>query len=332
MPIEDKPMKKTKSTNSGGGFLAKLFRKNSKVNETAVEEKKPQVKCRKADGNIIGIRLGSIRNKNQVEEKTEIPIQCQCCQAVYCGSLKKNWSCNICGEVNQVDNTTNQTIVSNTSSGTVEYIIKSPIEAASDGLLIFCIDISGSMGLTEQLPSYSVLKLDLRQSDREEKNRKLLRELGMENETSLYNQYLPHESRNSSYVSRMECLQMAIDLQLDEVSKHHPHKKVMVVTFSSSVSIIGDGRNQTKATVPSNLLSNYDALFRLGKSYRTTNLRQVSSSKQTLADFIYDINEEGQTALGPALIVSCGIASQVQGSKIIVCTGKFEIVNTFIQS
>ena len=123
---------------------------------------------------------------------------------------------------------------------------------------------------------------------------------------------------------------MAIDLQLDEVSKHHPNKKVMVVTFSSSVSIIGDGRSQTKATVPSNLLNNYEALFRLGKSYRTTNLRQVSSSKQTLADFIYDINEEGQTALGPALIVSCGIASQLQGSKIIVCTGKFEFVNSFM--
>ncbi|KAG2378191.1 hypothetical protein C9374_008334 [Naegleria lovaniensis] len=189
-----------------------------------------------------------------------------------------------------------------------------------NGLLIFCIDISGSMGQTELLPSFSVLNLDMRKAQqKEEKTKRLLRELGLDTEVGVHNQYLPNESRQSSYVSRIECLSMAIDLQLEEISKENPNKRVLIVTFSDKVTIVGDGKFG-KATVPSNILNNFEALFKLGRSYRTSSLSPIYETKDALSEIVYSINEEGQTALIPAITVSLGIASQVQNSKVIVCT------------
>ena len=154
---------------------------------------------------------------------------------------------------------------------------------------------------------------------KEEKTKRLLRELGLDSEIGVHNQYLPNESRSSSYVSRIECLSMAIDLQLEEISKENPNKRVLIVTFSDKVTIVGDGKFG-KATVPSNILNNFEALFKLGRSYRTSGLSSIYETKDALSEIVYSINEEGQTALIPAITVSLGIASQVQNSKVIVCT------------
>ena len=43
-----------------------------------------------------------------------------------------------------------------------------------------------------------------------------------------------------TYVSRMQCVQAAIDNQLQDMSVTAPDRKVGVVTFNNEVTVIGD--------------------------------------------------------------------------------------------
>ncbi len=49
------------------------------------------------------------------------------------------------------------------------------------------------------------------------------------------------ESGNITYVSRLQCVQAAIDNQINEMAKGAPERKLGIVTFNHEVAIIGDG-------------------------------------------------------------------------------------------
>jgi len=44
-----------------------------------------------------------------------------------------------------------------------------------------------------------------------------------------------------TYVSRLQCVQSAIDSQLESMGKTNPDRKVGLVTFNNEVTVIGDG-------------------------------------------------------------------------------------------
>jgi hypothetical protein len=60
------------------------------------------------------------------------------------------------------------------------------------------------------------------------------------------NQWLPSEKRNANYLSRLECMQSAINLQLEEIQAQFPSKKVALIAFNDDVIVIGDGREKPK--------------------------------------------------------------------------------------
>ena len=47
--------------------------------------------------------------------------------------------------------------------------------------------------------------------------------------------------QNVTYVSRLQCVQAAIDSQLSEMSIGAPDRKIGLVCFNNEVTIIGDG-------------------------------------------------------------------------------------------
>jgi hypothetical protein len=93
------------------------------------------------------------------------------------------------------------------------------------------------------------------------------------------------------------------------------------VTFDNEVNIVGDGK-QVPETVVGDKLYNYDILQQIGiengqKLISTT----VKDSAETLIKKFEQLKESGKTALGPALLISIGLASKgKQGSKVILCT------------
>lgn len=49
-------------------------------------------------------------------------------------------------------------------------------------------------------------------------------------------------------------------------------------------------------------------------------LKSIAQTKAKLTERVYDLEEGGQTALGPAVVFALNIASKRQGSKIVICT------------
>lgn len=78
-------------------------------------------------------------------------------------------------------------------------------------------------------------------------------------------QKLNGESGNVTYVSRMQCVQAAIDNQIKDMSKVAPERKLGIVTFNHEVTIIGDGSKNPQVIAGDKLL-NYDFIIENGST------------------------------------------------------------------
>ena len=69
---------------------------------------------------------------------------------------------------------------------------------------------------------------------------------------------------NSTWISRMESLQAAVDTHLAKLVHSEPNKRVSIVTFSDDVTVMGDGR-MVPVTIAGDKLSNSKAVIDIGK-------------------------------------------------------------------
>lgn len=123
-----------------------------------------------------------------------------------------------------------------------------------------------------------------------------------------------------SYISRLDCVQAAIENQLESLSVTSPDSKVGLITFNDEVCIIGDG--SSVHTISGDYLNSSEAIYNILQSKHQSFLSvPIKSSKLILQEKVLNLNESGSTALGPALLSSILLASQSgSGSKVIVCT------------
>jgi hypothetical protein len=120
------------------------------------------------------------------------------------------WLCEFCGQVNAIDISPEEM----PQSAVVDYFVAPPVaESKEDSNIVFCIDISGSMGVTHELAG----KLKLKGSEKREKE---FRELGVRD------RYVPGQPTNVTYVSRLQCVQSAIESQIEKLAKEYPNKHV----------------------------------------------------------------------------------------------------------
>jgi hypothetical protein len=54
-------------------------------------------------------------------------------------------------------------------------------------------------------------------------------------------QFMSAADRNVTYVSRLQCVQSAIEQQISDMAKGAQQRKVGIVTFNNEVKVIGDG-------------------------------------------------------------------------------------------
>lgn len=125
------------------------------------------------------------------------------------------WPCEFCGHFNLVD-AAEEELPKATS---VDYLVSPPPpmtdKNAEISNIVFCIDISGSMCVTQEVPGIFKIKGSERR-DRENK------ELGVD---SGY-QYGPRDKKNVTHVSRLQCVQNAIESQIEKLAKDFPNKRV----------------------------------------------------------------------------------------------------------
>ena len=106
---------------------------------------------------------------------------------------------------------------------------------------------------------------------------------------------MPGQSRNVTYISRMQCVQAAVGAQLDVLARNHPNKRVGLVSFSNDVLITGDG-NQEAKVVAGDRLNDYDAVIASASECELQH--SIDETKDALAAKLNQLEENGATALG----------------------------------
>ncbi|XP_022105296.1 circularly permutated Ras protein 1-like [Acanthaster planci] len=272
--------------------------------------KKKKMVYRKADSNIVLLPLGNLANEPTVV--TGDPVLCGECQSVLShiskldhteaeGDGTRKWKCEFCSRVNEGLDIVEEEIPKEKS---VDYLLEAAPEKAAEGdadgasqlkvtgTLVYCIDISGSMAATTQI-------------------------------SALQSEWMALQGQGQGgpmYVTRLECMKMAVKRQLERYELEHPDKKIMLVTFSHDVTVYGDG-SQVPTTITGQKLKETAVLLREGQELAAQfNVRQLSESSSFLKAKVEGLNEGGSTALGPALAVSLGLLAKQPGSEIVLCT------------
>jgi len=93
-----------------------------------------------------------------------------------------------------------------------------------------------------------------------------------------------------------------------------------LVFYFEWIIFVGDGTRDEPLVIRGDKLNNAEDLVREAERELNNELKPVSQTKTNLTERVYDLEEGGQTALGPAVMFALNIASKRQGSKIVICT------------
>lgn len=129
-----------------------------------------------------------------------------------------------------------------------------------------------------------------------------------------------NENQNTTYVSRLQCVQASIESQIIAMKSENPHRKVGLVTFNNEVTVIGDGTEKEQIIAGDNL-SNFEYLKETGTKMASMMANPIEKTHETLINKLYNLEETGPTALGPALFTAISMAAQGSpGSIVNLCT------------
>ncbi|KYQ91296.1 type A von Willebrand factor domain-containing protein [Tieghemostelium lacteum] len=301
-----------------------------------------KTRVKKANTNVLVTDLGSIAKESTIA--TGDPIFCKHCQSAFSninqfediklkdGQTQKNiptagglqgniWKCEFCLTENEVFLVPQEI----PSSNIVDYILeqapmgqttnnnnndtKTVEKSKDESMVLFCIDTSGSMECTHQVPP------GFKKPSKQMKPNQF-DHYQQPNVFGGYHQ-LPKPQSVSNYITRLECVQIGIQSQLDDMETNHPNRKVGVVSFSEDVTVQGQGdRENTKITGAD--LNSIAALLEKGTGYEID--QPIVKTKTSIMEKVYAMSGSGSTALGPAITTCIAIASKQPGSKIVLCT------------
>mmetsp|Transcript_133412 Transcript_133412/g.426492 ORF Transcript_133412/g.426492 Transcript_133412/m.426492 type:complete len:1270 (+) Transcript_133412:62-3871(+) len=118
--------------------------------------------------------------------------------------------------------------------------------------------------------------------------------------------------------TRLQCVQTAVAQQLEVMERELPDCVVVLITFGAEVCIYTDGGNRSLVSQRAN--SCEADLVAKGQELAESCSEMVGGVGHRLRGIVAGLRVSGNTALGPALAVSIGLASGHAGSKIILCT------------
>ncbi|EFA75947.1 type A von Willebrand factor domain-containing protein [Heterostelium album PN500] len=281
-----------------------------------IKGKREKKLVKKANTNILNINLGTLSNEPTIA--TGDPLHCKGCDVIYShinnftevknpdGTTAKNiptgggvkdgvWTCEFCGEPTPF-NLDSQEIP---TSNIIDYVLEPApvtttttanentpmVEANPDSsLVVFCIDVSGSMQRTYDVPQ------------------------GV---------YLHGSKTKSNYISRLQCVQYGIEAQLETLEKDYPNRRIAIIAFNASVVVIGDGTGKP-ITIPSSDL--YDTQKLIDAGTKCTLDQPISKTRALLLKKVFAMDADGSTALGPGIAVAVGMTAAIPGSTIVLAT------------
>ncbi|KAH3747910.1 hypothetical protein DPMN_182345 [Dreissena polymorpha] len=272
-------------------------------------------KVRKGDTNIVTVKFDKLISPSGMHAGD--PQPCSSCGAILSniskletqeGDGNEVWTCEFCSTRNIVDIVPEEI----PAQADVTFMLEPALSTMTSGptgqdesLVVFCVDVSGSMCVTTEVPGH----IELRGAESLRRARLMNHERG--------DQYLPRQNRNVTYISRLQAVQAAIDHQLHEMNRAFPNRRVGLVTFSNEVTVYGDGKADPVSIVGDKLTKS-ETLREIADQQPFPD--SIKNSCQQLNKKLFELEEGGPTALGPALLVATAMAGKVRGSKVILCT------------
>lgn len=145
---------------------------------------------------------------------------------------KQIWTCEFCMATNEVDIDEEE----KPKTKNVNYIVEGAAQVMDkkaggkkDISVVFCVDQSGSMCVSQPVKGKHQIKND---------RTKDLQDLMKFSDGSIQTR---QNERNVTYVSRMQCLQAAIDQQITDMNNGAVDRKLGIVSFNNEVTVYGDG-------------------------------------------------------------------------------------------
>ncbi|XP_049923884.1 circularly permutated Ras protein 1 [Epinephelus moara] len=190
-----------------------------------------------ANVNVVSLSIGKLVDISQAsgQESFQSPVVCgKCSAALSClSSIQGNvWVCEFCGCENSVSDSMKRVCVGQ-RRGVHSDDLYLPSQSdddyqnLEDTLVVFCVDISGSMIVTTEVPS---------------------------------------SSGAPKYISRLEGIQDALQRALSLLLQQSPRRRVALVTFNDEVVIYGDGTS-TPLTLRDWALVDYDHIWQQSVAY-----------------------------------------------------------------
>jgi len=224
------------------------------------------------DTNIMKVPLSVLKNVSEVASGD--PELCKACQAVFnkdsvlkpiMGKEDQVWLCEFCNTENTVfidQEEIPKALEVNYLVEAAAQVMDKKLGGSQDISNIFCMDISGSMCVSEAIDGKHNILGD---------NKEQLK--GMMRFGDGSDQFLDQAEKNKTYISRIQCLKAAICAQIDEMAKGADKRKVGVVTFNHEVTMIGDGSKDPQV-ITGDKLMDYDFLENNGKTEGASRLEK----------------------------------------------------------
>ena len=291
-----------------------------------IPEKKGQIFRKEIDTNICQIRYDKLEKlSDNLVLKT---YKCKKCQAYLnkhsnlVESKEKDkfdWKCEFCSEMNEGLAINKKDIPINDA---VDNCLEAPLEMEkktvedNDSSLIFCFDISGSM-----CQSYDVGK---------ELKDKFNKIRGIKKKSHLFNQDYDDDNidftnfdfnqDNTSYLSRLDLVKLSIEENINSLLKKSPNVKVGIVSFGSQIEVKGDCLSNIMI-IKEKDMNNESKIKSIGEENTNLVKAPIKNSSKKILESLLATEENGSTALGPAISLSLSLLKNAKiGSRIFLCT------------
>ena len=328
---QDKDKNDKMSDSSDDAYLSVNFKdfnidlENSRINPLNQSNQfaAPDINFKKAiDTNACVVRY---RNLETPESSTSQLYQCSKCQAYlhrYSNITKNNgndtynWVCEFCSNLNS-------NIILEGNSFPKTEIYEKCLDADKkvnisneDSSLIFCFDKSGSM-----CQSYYI----------EEKLKKKFNKLFNKSDkthASLFDNYenvtdfsnFDFNKNNTNYISRLDLVKLSIENNIKSLLENSPNVKVGIVSFGSDIEVKGDCLSNVMM-IKQKDMNNESKIISIGEENTNLIKSSIKQSSSSVIKSLREIEEEGATALGPAVLLSLSLLKNAKiGSRIFLCT------------
>ena len=319
---QDKDKNDKMSDSSDDAYLSVNFKdfnidlENSRINPLNQSNQfaAPDINFKKAiDTNACVIRY---RNLETPESSTSQLYQCSKCQAYlnrYSNITKNNgndtynWICEFCSNLNS-----NMILEGNSFPKTEIYekcldADKKVNISNEDSSLIFCFDKSGSMCQSYYIEE----KLKIQKNNNNDS--------GSEDDNDINDQF-DYNYQNTNYISRLDLVKCSIENNINSLLKNAPNTKVGIVSFGSEIEVKGDCLSNIMR-IKEKDMKNESKLKSLGEENTNLIKSPIKLSHKNIIKSLKETEENGSTALGPAILVSLSLLKNAKiGSRIFLCT------------